>query len=68
MMRTVSVGEFIRRPGSFLQEAVDGEYTSVRFPDGRAAILIDEPEWTILVQALKLCMDHPELVQERSDG
>lgn len=68
MMRTVSVGEFIRRPGVFVQEAVAGDYTTVRLANGQAAVLIDEPEWTILVQALKLCLDHPEWTQERSDG
>ena len=67
-MRTVSVGEFIRRPGTFAQEAADGEYTTIRFTDGRAAVLIDEPEWTMLRQALALCVQHPELVAEESNG
>ena len=68
MMRTVSIGEFLRKPGVFVQQAVDGDYTTIRLANGGAAVLIDEPEWTILRQALALCLDHPEWTQERSDG
>jgi len=66
-VRTISVGEYLRRPGVYIQEAVAGNYTTVRLADGRAAVVIDEPEWTMLRQALELCLKHPEWT-ERLNG
>lgn len=68
LLRTVSIGEFLRRPGAIAQEASVGEFTTVRFANGRAAVIIDEPEWTMLRQALALCVEHPEFVLEKSNG
>ncbi len=59
-MNKVTIEQFLAEPERFLREAACGEYSTVRFEDGNAAVIIDEAEWTILRQALVICMEHPE--------
>lgn len=59
-METISFSEFIARPGTYINNAANGNYVKVATGKGNAAIIIDETEWTMLTQALKLCMEHPE--------
>lgn len=59
-METITLEEFMKSPMNYMREAMDGSYCKITAENGTAAIVIDEPEWTMLTQALKLCMEHPE--------
>lgn len=59
-MRTISLGDFLSKPGRIVRDAVDGQYTTIRLSDGSAAVMIDETEYTMLRQSLAVCMEHPE--------
>lgn len=64
-MRTMSLGDFLSKPGRIAREAADGEYTTIRLSNGSAAVMVDETEYTMLRQALSLCMEHPEWTSNR---
>lgn len=64
-MRTIYQKDLEGKAEALIKEAAQGEYSTVRMSDGTAAVLIDEPEWTILCQALALCMRHPEWTAEK---
>lgn len=59
-MNKVTLGQFLAEPERIVREAATGEYTAVSTDDGRIAVIIDDTEWTMLRQALSLCMEHPE--------
>lgn len=59
-MNKVTLGQFLAEPERIVREAAAGEYTAVSTGDGRIAVIIDDTEWTMLRQALSLCMEHPE--------
>ncbi len=61
-MKNITLKQFLSDPEILLHDAAAGEYSTVRFEDGSAAVMIDEAEWTILLQALKLCMEHAEWI------
>lgn len=63
-MQTISLEAFMKSPMKYMREAMGGNYAKVTAENGTAAILIDEIEWTMLTQALKLCMEHPEWTTE----
>ncbi len=63
-MNTVTLEQFMKNPMKYMRDAMNGEYSKVTAENGLSAVVIDEPEWTILVQALKLCMEHPEWTQK----
>ena len=63
-MDTISIEDFMKDPMKYMRLAMDGIYTKVAAENGLSAIIIDEPEWTILVQALKLCLQHPEWTEK----
>ena len=66
-MREISMMEFLGKPGIYVREAAEGEYVKVRMTDGSASVIIDEAEYAMLCQALKLCTEHPEWLGERPD-
>ncbi len=59
-MRTMSLGDFLSKPGRIARDAADGEYTTIRFSNGAGVVMIDETEYTMLRQSLAVCMEHPE--------
>lgn len=59
-MNKVTLGQFLAEPERLVREAAAGEYTAVSTGDGKIAVIIDDTEWTMLRQALSLCMEHPE--------
>lgn len=64
LLRDVSMVEFLGKPGIYVREAAEGEFVKVRMADGFASVIIDEAEWAMLCQALKLCTEHPEWLRE----
>lgn len=56
----VTLKQFLVEPERFIREAAAGEYVAVSTGHGTTAIIIDDVEWTMLRQALVLCMEHPE--------
>ena len=63
-MREVTMAEFLGKPGIYVREAAEGEYVKVRMTDGFASVIVDEAEYAMLCQALKLCTEHPEWLGE----
>lgn len=59
-MNIVTLKQFLTEPERLIREAAAGEFVAVRTGHGTTAIIIDEAEWTMLRQALVLCMEHPE--------
>ena len=60
-MQETNLRSFLINPKSFIRDAVmDDTFTKVICDDGRSAIIINDTEWTMLTQALQLCMEHPE--------
>ena len=59
-MQTISFSDFIARPGTILTHAAQGQHVKVATGRGNAANIIDESEWTMLNEALKLCTEHLE--------
>lgn len=59
-MNKVTLKQFLAEPERIVCEAAAGEYTAVSTGDGKIAVIIDDAEWTMLRQALSLCMEHPE--------
>lgn len=59
-MNKVTMKQFLAEPERVIRDAAAGEYTAVCADDGKNAVIIDETEWTMLRQALALCMEHPE--------
>ena len=59
-MNKVALKQFIEEPERHIRAAANGDYTAVSTGDGKIAVIIDDTEWTMLRQALSLCMEHPE--------
>ncbi len=59
-MDTIAIDAFMKNPMKYMREAMDGQFCKVTAENGTAAVIIDETEWTMLCQALKLCTEHPE--------
>ena len=59
-MQIVTLKQYLENPEAFVKSAAAGDYTSVNMGNGQYAVIIDETEWTMLRQALVLCMEHPE--------
>lgn len=59
-MNTISIEEFASNPSMYIRQAMAGDYLKVTGDNGNAAIIIDESEWSMLCEALKLCIGHPE--------
>lgn len=59
-MNKVTLKQFSAEPERIICDAAAGEYTAVRTGDGKIAVIIDDTEWTMLRQALSLCVEHPE--------
>ena len=59
-MNSMTVDEFLKNPVQTVVGAVDGNVSKVSLGNGYAAVIIDETEFTMLTQALELCMEHPE--------
>lgn len=65
-MQETTLLNFLTDPKSFIRDALEtGTYTKIKCGKGQNAILIDEPEWEMLTQALKLCMEHPEWTETK---
>ena len=59
-MRTIPQSEFESNVTKYLADAVvNGVYTKVETTNG-VAVLIDEPEWSILVEALRMVLNGAE--------
>ncbi|MBR6982067.1 MAG: hypothetical protein IKH75_00815 [Ruminococcus sp.] len=59
-MDTISIEAFMHNPMKFMREAMTGEFVKVDSGNGYKAVIINDTEWTMLSQALKLCVEHPE--------
>ena len=59
-MNKVTLKQFLTESERIVRDAAAGEYTAVSIGDGKIAVIIDDTEWTMLRQALSLCMEHPE--------
>lgn len=59
-MNKVTLEEFLTEAERIICDAAAGEYTAISTGGGKVAVIIDDAEWTMLRQALVLCMEHPE--------
>ena len=59
-MDTITLEEFLQSPTKYIRNAMNGDYCKVTGDNGCSAIIIDEVEWTMLCQALKLCVVNPQ--------
>ena len=65
-MKTVTLNEFEQNPALYVYSAFNGEYTRIAdHSTGNNAVLVDEVYWTMLNEAFKLCVDHPEWTQKQ---
>ncbi|MBQ7372507.1 MAG: hypothetical protein IJW67_11640 [Blautia sp.] len=64
-METVSLAEFELNPARYVYKAFQEEYSKIVDPSGLTAILIDEIQYIVLKQALKICTEHPEWTDDR---
>lgn len=60
MPKEITLDQFLTNPEQYIRNAVLGEYVEVKTGRGLNAVIINETEWTMLTQALKLCTEHPE--------
>lgn len=66
-MNVVTLKQFLQNPEQIVKEASEGYYTAVKTGGGHIAVIIDDPEWTMLRQAMAICIEHPELVLSKID-
>lgn len=59
-MNKVTLKHFLEEPEQHIRAAANGDYAAVSIGDGKTAVIIDDTEWTMLRQALALCVEHPE--------
>ncbi len=60
-MREITERDFLGNPMRFINlAAYEDEFTSVNVGKGRSAVIISDTEWQMLLQALKICTEHPE--------
>lgn len=67
-MNTIALRDFLSLPDDYLRNASVGETIKVVLSSGYSAIIIDEPQWEMLQQALKLCTEHPEWLNDVQKG
>lgn len=60
MMQIITLKQYLQNPETVIKSVVAGDYTAVKVGNGQCAVIIDDTEWTMLRQALALCMEHPE--------
>lgn len=60
MMQIITLKQYLQNPETVIKSAAAGGYTAVKVGNGQCAVIIDDTEWTMLRQALALCMEHPE--------
>lgn len=60
MMQIITLKQYLQNPETIIKSAATGDYTAVKVGNGQCAVIIDDTEWTMLRQALALCMEHPE--------
>lgn len=58
--------QFLSDPATCLNSAAAGDYVTVLTGNGNNVVMIDECEWTMLTQALSICMEHPEWTIKKS--
>lgn len=57
-MNEVTLEKFKGDPEKYLRDAVDnGNYTKVNMDKDKVAVVIEEPEWNILVEAMKMVLN-----------
>ena len=59
-LTTMPLDEFARNIKANMLAVSEGDYLRIPLQDGAAAVIIDEAEWKMLVQALKIRLEHPE--------
>lgn len=60
MMQIITLKQYLQNPETVIKSAAAGDYTAVKVGNGQCAVIIDDTEWTMLRQALALCMEHTE--------
>ena len=60
MMQIITLKQYLQNPETVIKSAAAWYYTAVKVGNGQCAVIIDDTEWTMLRQALALCMEHPE--------
>lgn len=64
-MQEMTFDEFLKNAAALVRGASVGEFVKVRTGEGNAAVIIDETEFTMLTQALSLCVEHGEWIEKR---
>ncbi len=59
-MEAIDINQFLKDPVRPIIQALDGNTTTITMGDGHRVVVVDETEWTMLNQALKICTEHPE--------
>lgn len=65
-MKNVTLDSFIENPVACLDSAAAGDYVTILTGNGNNVVMIDECEWTMLTQAMSICMEHPEWTIKKS--
>ena len=60
-MRIIDERTFLGNPMRFINlAAYENDFTTLKLNGGHGAVIISETDWAMLLQAFKLCTEHPE--------